>query len=581
MAYRGKRDDSSVEQFRMRVPEAVKDRVRGKRLLIWLPEERGKEPVPVTTTIGTEVKFSLRTRDPATAEHRRLAAQTHLQQIFYAAEKGPVRLSRKNLVALSKGVYDLFIEIHHEDPGSANRWVAFKAFTRAAVEGRITDAPPVVPGEEADIDEAELALEVFGQSLTAGINAFPKSDSTDALEQRFGLMTDWLLAKNGIEVDAATRTTLLRLVGMAALDAGWQLKRNANDDYSPDPAIARYPAFEPVDRKTGVKILDLFDGWARERMPSQKTVAEWRKHVQAFITFAKEDDAMRIKRATVVAWKDALFEAGGSPKTINDSKLAALRKVFAWGKDNERIASNPAEGVAVDYTRRMSDDMKGFSDEEAKTILAAAAQETGRPSIHWIPLLCATSGARVGEIAQLRGEDIFERGGMLVMRITNEAGSLKNRNSVRILPIHPAVIEAGFLAFVGDKKGPLFFGDRRRKPDAKKPPHKIVAKNVAEWVRSLGLEIGREHRKDSNHAWRHRFTTLCREYDVADSVIDLIKGSAPASVSRGYGTATLTTMARAIQRIPVPDEVVEAYRNGERSAVAAPSIDEPPAALAG
>lgn len=186
----------------------------------------------------------------------------------------------------------------------------------------------------------------------------------------------------------------------------------------------------------------------------------------------------------------------------------------------------------------------------------------------------------MGEIAQLRGEDISERDGMLVMKITNEAGSVKNRNSVRVIPIHPAVIEAGFLTFVADKKGALFFGDRRRKPDAKKPPHKIVTKNVAEWVRSLGLNVGREHRKDSNHAWRHRFTTLCRECDVADSVIDLIKGNAPDNVSRGYGTAILSTMARAIQRIPVPDEVVEVYRNGERSAIAAPLVDNPPAALA-
>ena len=155
-------------------------------------------------------------------------------------------------------------------------------------------------------------------------------------------------------------------------------------------------------------------------------------------------------------------------------------------------------------------------------------------------------------MAQLRAEDVSRRDGMHVMRITEEAGRLKNKNSARVLPIRSAVIAAGFLDFVRGKEGPLFFDPSRRLANAKKPSAKIVADNVAEWVRGLGLPVGRKHGKDTNLAWRNRFTTLAREADVNDSVIDLIKGNAPDSVSRGYGTATLRTMRRAIERIPVP-----------------------------
>lgn len=571
MAYLSKRDDSSVHQFRMRVPEKVKDQLRGRQVLFWFPDEPGEEPFSIQTTIGSEVKFSLRTRDPAIAERRSLVARTRLQRIFDAAEKGPTQLSLRNLVALTKGIYDLLVETHQDNPGPVDRWTAFKAFTRAAMEGRITEAPPVLPDRQTDIDEEAQALDAFGEKLTQGINALPRSDNTEALEQRFGLMTDWLLSEKKIELERESRTTLLRLVAMAAHDAGWQLKRNAGGDYTPDPATARYPAFTSADQKSGTNIIDLFEGWARERKPSSKTVEEWRKHIEAFISFAKEDDARRIQRATVVAWKDSLFEAGGSPKTINDSKLAALRRTFGWGVNNEKIAANPAIGVAVDYAARLEDDMQGFSDEEARVILMAAAKEAHRPAIHWIPLLCATSGARVGEIAQLRVEDIVSGDAMSVMRISHTAGGVKNRNSVRVIPLHPAVIDAGFLQFVDAQSGHLFFG-KRRKLDAKKPPQKIVGKNIASWVGDLGIKVGRGHRKDPNHAWRHRFTTLCRECDVPDSVIDLIKGNAPDSVSRNYGTATLYTMARAIQRIPIPDDVIEAYRSMRQTAVdAAPS----------
>ena len=119
------------------------------------------------------------------------------------------------------------------------------------------------------------------------------------------------------------------------------------------------------------------------------------------------------------------------------------------------------------------------------------------------------------------------------------------------MPIHSAVIEAGSLAFTATAKGPLFHNPTRRKADAKKPPHKIVAKNVAAWVQGLGLEVGRAHRKDPSHAWRHRFKTLARAARINDSVADAIVGHAADTVAKAYGTVTLETMKEAIDRIPV------------------------------
>jgi integrase len=527
--------------------------------MIEFPPLRGDRLAIVTGHLGAKVKFSLKTCDPDVAKVRIGIAEAHLQRLFESIEQGAVPLTHKQIIALSGEVYRLLKERFEDNPGLPTQWGAYKAFNRAILEGRISQAPPIKPGEVNDNGQEAAAL--FGPDLTAGVNSFPLSEPTqEALERRFGLLTSWVLTRHGLEIDAETRTKLLKEVGMAAQNAGWQLRRNSEGDYRPDPAEQRFPPMSLPGASSRTGLLDLFEGWARERKPSARTVSEWRKHVHAFIAFAREDDARHIRRATVVAWKDAMLEVEMAPRTINGSKLAALRKVFAWGVKNERIASNPAAGVSVDYITRMEEDMEGFSDEEAEVILVGASKKAGSPPLHWIPLLCATSGARVGEIAQLRAEDVFEQGGMPVMRITNEAGSVKNRNSVRVLPLHPAVMEAGFLAFTGNKTGPLFFGKRPRKPGAKKPPHEIVAKNVARWVYGLGIEVGRkEYRKDPNHGWRHRFTTLAREMDVQDSVIDLIKGNAPDSVSRGYGTATLNTMRRAIELIPVPAAALKGY----------------------
>ena len=251
-------------------------------------------------------------------------------------------------------------------------------------------------------------------------------------------------------------------------------------------------------------------------------------------------------------WKQHLVELGNSPKTINDSKLAALKAVFRWAVDNELMPVNPATGVSVRRGKKASEKMLGFEKDEAATILKAASSETS-PVYRWVPLLCAQSGARVSEVCQLRGEDIRWEGGIWFMHFRPEAGSLKNLTSERKVPLHPHVREAGFLDFVEKSgKGPLFFDPKGRRPGAKKPQPKIVAKNVARWVHTLGIEVGLQFRKAPNHAWRHLFRTLARDVGIEESVVDAILGHAAASVGRSYGETRLATSAKAIARIPLP-----------------------------
>jgi hypothetical protein len=148
--------------------------------------------------------------------------------------------------------------------------------------------------------------------------------------------------------------------------------------------------------------------------------------------------------------------------------------------------------------------------------------------------------------------DIRQEDGIWVMAFRAEAGSLKTQGSERRVPLHPHVLEAGFLDFVRSKgTGPLFYDPGRRKLDAKRPQAKIVAKKVARWVHTLGIEVGRQHRKDPNHAWRHLFRTLGR--DIGESEVSLaITGHAFSSVGQRYGAVTLATMERVVARIPLP-----------------------------
>ncbi|EEX09671.1 putative phage integrase family protein [Ruegeria lacuscaerulensis ITI-1157] len=72
---------------------------------------------------------------------------------------------------------------------------------------------------------------------------------------------------------------------------------------------------------------------------------------------------------------------------------------------------------------------------------------------YWINLLLAHTGARRAEIAGLLVTDVLEEDGIPYIYIrANHLRGLKNKHSKRRIPIHPEVIELGFLEFVATIK---------------------------------------------------------------------------------------------------------------------------------
>lgn len=137
-----------------------------------------------------------------------------------------------------------------------------------------------------------------------------------------------------------------------------------------------------------------------------------------------------------------MVDEGLRPKTIQDSKLAPVRAILQWGVQNKLLPFNPAAGISLDVRSKQSEKKRSFTDEEAKIILRAALAEDD-PVRRWVPWIGAYTGARVSEICQLRSEDIIKIEQIWCMKLDPEAGSLKTSGSERIIPLHPALIEAG------------------------------------------------------------------------------------------------------------------------------------------
>lgn len=527
---------SSIPQFRVRVPAKVVAQLRGKRVLLSLGTER---PFIKVVKIGTDISFSLETDDRLLAEARQANALDHLRRLFELTEAEPVSFSHKALVALSGEAYRIYDEIHSDSPGEPGPWSYHKALHRAALEGRIQSPPPavLVPNESA------TAMEVFGEGdLTAAVNALPPGQF-DSLEDRFGLIADWVLVRQRIHLAQSDRRRFLHLVGTAALDAGWQLRRNAEGDYTPDIKALRFPSIENVaEVNPKHTITGLFDLWWQEAKAtgrSRKTHDTYRGAVDRLIKHLGHDDAGRVTDRDMLAFKDARLRVV-TVKSLRDGDLPGIRSVFGWAVDNKKLTKNPADVIKIKAEKKIRTRSKGFTEDEAKAIFEACLSYVRKPkedartaaAKKWGPIIAAYTGCRIGEAMQLRKEDVRRESGRHIFDFNPAAGSIKS-GLFRLVPVHQHLIDMGFLKFIETSSdGPLF------------------AKGAYERVVAFVRGVVTDDRVQPNHGWRHRLKTIARNLGLDHRVVDAIQGHAPRTSGEDYGDVTVMAMARVIAAIP-------------------------------
>lgn len=325
------------------------------------------------------------------------------------------------------------------------------------------------------------------------------------------------------------------------------------------PLIAQ--AKQISDEKPPVSIKSLVTDYVAAKQIVGKGAEADRRWGPVFTNLRKtigHDDARRLSKQDLLSWRDELLKTL-SPKTVAAVYLAAVRTVLSWAVSNDRLEVNVADQVRQEVPRRKLDREQGFTLAEATAVLKAsrtyepaerenpvnreASQTTAAK--RWTPLLCAFTGARIAEITQLRKQDIRKDGDMSVMRITPAAGTVK-AGGYRDVPLHPQILELGFLDFVNaSAEGPLFYPDRQGKDAI--VGARTVAGRVSQWLQKIEVvPTG----VSPSHGWRHRFKTVGREEGISDRVIDAIQGHAGRTAGDNYGDVTLKTKQEAIQRYP-------------------------------
>lgn len=538
-----RRDGSRNALFVQRIPADIREKIVGFRLAIPL----GDAYVFVTPSDNSQaIRFSLRTSDPSEAKTRQAIAAAFLETTFQALRNdAPVHLSHKQATALAGELYRIWA-----DSESRARSVAMVH-------------TPGIGWEPAG--ETQDELEAYWASVTAMWERVGEERDASRLEKSLGPLVDRLLLSKGIrQVDPESRSLLLVAFWMALRDAFKSRQRNAEGDYSPDPQAARFPEWQPPAGEVKEKpsrgaskdsLTTLVEDWWKEAKLAgrkQSTYESYRNTMAKLVAFLKHDKVTRVTPEDIVRFKDHRLQSGTSAKTVKDSDLAALKTVFGWAVMNRRMASNPAEGLTIKVGKSRKLRSKGFSDQEASAILKQARDfVAGReaPKLaaakRWVPWLCAFTGARVGEMLQLRKEDIRREGKHWIVRITPEAGPVKT-DEARDVVLHRQVIETGFPALYEKSKGGYLFIDPKE--------GELGVRNAVKTARNKVNAFVREVVKDPNvhpsHGWRHRFKTTGIELEIAMRVLDAIQGHAPRNASEDYGDVTIKAKANAIAKFP-------------------------------
>jgi len=382
-----------------------------------------------------------------------------------------------------------------------------------------------------------------------------------------------ILSENGFVDDPWSIHKTARAVAAAIQRASVTLARiEAGDEAFPaTEAVAPHRGNTPITKVlTGASspftaeslaLRQLVELWWKEAKAAGRKVStyeSYRNTISHLVAFLGHDRAHSVTRQNVIAFKDHRLSNPSpktgkmvSAKTVKDSDLSGLKVLFGWAVTNGLLTENPAVGVTLKLGKPARLRSKSLTNDEAKAILlGACCHERGSEhpktfaAKRWVPWLCAFTGARVGELAQLRRQDVFQRDGIWVIRITPEAGTVKT-NEARAVPIHQQLIELGFLQFVEDAdEGPLFLNVETSSES--RGALRGLKNRLAEFARTFVADPN----VAPNHGWRHRFKTVGMEAGIAHRILDAIQGQAPRTVAETYGEVTLTTMAAEIAKLP-------------------------------
>jgi integrase len=316
------------------------------------------------------------------------------------------------------------------------------------------------------------------------------------------------------------------------------------------------------DRKV-VESFAGFVGTARAvRSISPADVREWRDTVAALPpSYGKANAYAGLSMKEAAAKAKVTGARAISPTTVN-KYLSTISPFLDWCVTNAYAERNPCEGLFYDI-QKGKNPRPPFSEEQLRKIFSsplftgflcdAKEHKPGEQRAddwrHWIPLISFFTGARIGEIAQVRVDDIRDEGGIpyILIRHDESTGQKTKSGHSRPAPIHTQLQALGFLGFVDRQRERTGRDGNRQlfpelKPNDRGQIGALPSRFWRDYLKRIGVKSGRDG--FGAHSFRHTMADLLRQAGYLDDEIEVALGHNQKTVTAGYGKVRQGTVFR-------------------------------------
>jgi integrase len=414
----------------------------------------------------------------------------------------------------------------------------------------------------------------------------------DGTQEHWEGVADRIIANEGLTLPKGSDgyQAFVESIADASIDALSVFNRRAAGELDAEPRsklVREALNREANSAPAGETLLELFERYAAQRLAEKRkrpdTINQDRKVVENFAGFiGKDRKVSTITNVDVRDWIDTLAmlppnfrkmlayqkldmrEAarkaqaagvkGPSHNTLN-KYLSTVSPLFKWlTKRNYYSGANPCDGLFYDIPKG-NNPRPPFSTEQLNAILSSPLftgfQRDGKEHLpgncqaddwrYWIPLVAMFTGARIGEIAQLRVEDVRKERGVwfIHIRADEETGQTTKSGHSRYAPVHSKLEGLGFLDFhkrqaeraerVG---GASMFPELE--PNERGQISGKPSRFWREYLEAIGLKDGRDG--FGAHSFRHTMADRLRdEAEMLDDQIEVALGHNQKTTTSGYG----------------------------------------------
>lgn len=222
------------------------------------------------------------------------------------------------------------------------------------------------------------------------------------------------------------------------------------------------------------------------------------------------------------------------------------------------LAKNPIQGLGVPDVAVKN--RRAYTSDELAQLFGSVSYRNAsfdKPFQYWLPLLGLLTGARLAELAQLHVADFIESGGCQCISInTNDSDglkSLKNSNSVRLVPIHSELVRLGVLTWVARlrvrKQVKLF-------PEIPLQAKKTFSHAPSKWFGGYRKRCGITTPQLDFHSLRMTFISALLNLGSSQVLIAQLVGHEKGMITGDvYFDADMQPLSRLVELVRLPEAV--------------------------